>query len=113
MENGLCSIDTRDVFKREIGRQFYHEDVAYQAQRRMKRLTHMGSIREYVKEFSNLMLEIPNADKEDLPLQLHEQHTRMGQAGTKTKKGVRHSNCNGSRRVFGDYRRSWFSMIRA
>ena len=66
MENGLCSIDTRDVFKNEIGRQFYHEDVAYQAQRRMKRLTHTGSILEYVKEFSTLMLEIPNTDKEDL-----------------------------------------------
>ena len=51
MEKGLCNIDTLDVFKREIMRQFYLKDVVYQAQRRMKRLKHTGSIREYVKEF--------------------------------------------------------------
>ena len=63
MEKGLCNIDTRDVFKREIMRQFYPENVAYQAQRRMKCLKHIGSIQEYVKEFSALMLEIPNVDR--------------------------------------------------
>ena len=29
MEKGLCNIDTWDVFKREIMRQFYPKDVAY------------------------------------------------------------------------------------
>ena len=32
----------------------------------MKCLKHMGSIREYVKEFSTLMLEIPNMFEEVL-----------------------------------------------
>ncbi|RVW24829.1 hypothetical protein CK203_112258 [Vitis vinifera] len=32
----------------------------------MKRLKHKGSIREYVKEFSTLMLEIPNMAEEEL-----------------------------------------------
>ena len=32
----------------------------------MKRLKHIGSIRDYVKEFSSLMLEIPNMTKEEL-----------------------------------------------
>ena len=32
----------------------------------MKRLKHTGSIRDYVKEFSSLMLEIPNMTEEEL-----------------------------------------------
>ena len=32
----------------------------------MKHLKNTGSIREYVKELSSLMLEIPNANKEDI-----------------------------------------------
>ena len=64
IEKGACTIDTWDAFKREIKRQFYPKDVAYLA--RMKRLKHTGSIREYVKEFSTLMLEIPNMAEEEL-----------------------------------------------
>ncbi|RVW44665.1 hypothetical protein CK203_086900 [Vitis vinifera] len=58
----------RDVedFKREIKRQFYPEDVAYLARKNMRRLKHTGSIRDYVKEFSSLMLEIPNMTQEEL-----------------------------------------------
>ena len=51
-----CTIDTWDAFKREIKRQFYPEDMAYLARKSLKRLKHTGSIREYVKEFSTLML---------------------------------------------------------
>ena len=40
--------------------------MAYLAKKNMKRIKHMGSIREYVKEFSTLMLEIPNMSKEEL-----------------------------------------------
>ena len=32
----------------------------------MKRLKHTGSIHEYIKEFSTLMLEIPNMFEEKL-----------------------------------------------
>ena len=32
----------------------------------MRRLKHTGSIRDYVKEFSSLMLEIPNMTQEEL-----------------------------------------------
>ncbi|RVW12932.1 hypothetical protein CK203_096852 [Vitis vinifera] len=65
-KRGTCTIDTWDAFKREIKRQFYPEDVAYLARKSLKRLKHTGSIREYVKEFSTLMLEIPNMAEEDL-----------------------------------------------
>ncbi|RVW58514.1 hypothetical protein CK203_110371 [Vitis vinifera] len=66
MEKGICTIETWEDFKREIKRQFYHEDVAYLARKNMRRLKHTGSIRDYVKEFSSLMLEIPNMTEEEL-----------------------------------------------
>ena len=40
--------------------------MAYLARKSLKRLKHTGSIREYVKEFSTLMLEIPNMAEEEL-----------------------------------------------
>ncbi|RVW20920.1 hypothetical protein CK203_109624 [Vitis vinifera] len=66
IEKETCTIDTWDAFKIEIKRQFYPENVAYLARKSMKRLKHTGSIREYVKEFSTLMLEIPNMSEEEL-----------------------------------------------
>ncbi|RVW73583.1 hypothetical protein CK203_055150 [Vitis vinifera] len=58
----------RDVggLQREIKRQFYPEDVAYLARKNMRRLKHTSSIRNYVKEFSSLMLDISNMTEEDL-----------------------------------------------
>ncbi|RVW80094.1 hypothetical protein CK203_052415 [Vitis vinifera] len=50
----------------KIKRQFYPEDVAYLARKNMKRLKHTGLIHEYAKEFSTLMLEIPNMFEEKL-----------------------------------------------
>lgn len=54
-----------DVFK-EIRRQFHLEDVAYQPQRRIQHLKHIGLIREYVKELFIFMLEISYMNEEDL-----------------------------------------------
>ncbi|RVW22480.1 hypothetical protein CK203_107230 [Vitis vinifera] len=42
------------------------EDVAYLARKNMKHLKHMCLIHEYVKEFSTLILEIPNMSEEKL-----------------------------------------------
>ena len=66
IEKETCIIDTWDAFKREIQRQFYPEDVTYLERKNIKHLKHTGSIHEYVKEFSTLMLEIPNMSKEEL-----------------------------------------------
>ena len=66
MEKGICTIETWEEFKREIKRQFYPEDVVYLARKNMRRLKHTGSIRDYVKEFFSLMLEIPNMTEEEL-----------------------------------------------
>ncbi|WJZ92588.1 hypothetical protein VitviT2T_011574 [Vitis vinifera] len=60
MEKGICTIEMWENFRREIKRQFYPEDVAYLARKNMRRHKHTGSIHDYVKEFSSLMLEIPN-----------------------------------------------------
>ena len=66
IENETCTINTWDAFNQEIKKQFYSEDVIYLARKNMKRLKHMGLIREYVKEFSTLMLEIPDMSKKEL-----------------------------------------------
>ena len=56
MERKTCTIDTWADFKREIKNQFYPEDVEYMARKKIKHLKHTGSIRDYVKEFSSLIL---------------------------------------------------------
>ena len=40
--------------------------MAYLARKNMRGLKHTGSIHDYVKEFSSLMLEIPNMTQEEL-----------------------------------------------
>ncbi|KAK3022707.1 hypothetical protein RJ639_046691 [Escallonia herrerae] len=48
-----------EEFKRELKRQFYSESVEDLATINLRRLKQKGSIREYVKEYSTLMPEIP------------------------------------------------------
>lgn len=66
IEKGTCTIDTWEAFKQELRRQFSPENVAHDARKRMKELKHTRSIREYVEEFSGLMLQIPNMSEGDL-----------------------------------------------
>ncbi|XP_042951365.1 uncharacterized protein LOC122286598 [Carya illinoinensis] len=66
IEKGTCTINTWDEFKHELKRQFYPENVALSARKRMKELKHTTSIRDYVEEFSSLMLQISNMSEEDL-----------------------------------------------
>ena len=65
MEKDICTIETWKDFKREIKKQFYPEDMAYMARKNMRRLKHIGSICNYVKEFSSLMLEVSNVTEEE------------------------------------------------
>ncbi|CAL1372981.1 unnamed protein product [Linum trigynum] len=65
INKGTCVMESWDDFKREIKRQFYPENVEFEARSRLRRLAHEGEIRGYVKEFSELLLEIPDyTDKE-------------------------------------------------
>ena len=66
MEKDICIIETWEDFKREIKSQFYPENVAYLARKNMRHFKHKGSIRDYVKEFFSLKLEIPNITGEEL-----------------------------------------------
>ncbi|KAK3005931.1 hypothetical protein RJ639_016587 [Escallonia herrerae] len=47
IEKGLCTIDTWDVLKKEIKRQFYPENVTYEARKKLRELKHKSSIHDY------------------------------------------------------------------
>ncbi|WZZ33691.1 hypothetical protein YC2023_017092 [Brassica napus] len=66
IEQGTCRIDTWDDFKKELKRQFYPENVIYEARKKLREIRQRGSIRDYVKEFTTLILQIPNMTAEDL-----------------------------------------------
>ncbi|CAN1350435.1 hypothetical protein LINPERPRIM_LOCUS42162 [Linum perenne] len=64
---GTCTMESWGDFKKEIKKQFYPENAELEARSRLRRLAHKGEIREYVREFSELLLEIPDfPDKEAL-----------------------------------------------
>ncbi|KAK3028842.1 hypothetical protein RJ639_037686 [Escallonia herrerae] len=48
IEKGLCTIDTWDVFKKEIKRQFYPKNVTYEARKKLRELKHKSSIHDYM-----------------------------------------------------------------
>ncbi|XP_070035444.1 uncharacterized protein [Nicotiana tomentosiformis] len=56
VDKGLCTISTWDQFKSECKRQFFPNNVLYEARRKLTELKQTGSIRVYVKEFTTLML---------------------------------------------------------
>ncbi|RVW19840.1 hypothetical protein CK203_116292 [Vitis vinifera] len=79
----ITSIDevakTWEDFKKEIKRQFYLEDVAYLARKNIRYLKHTDSIRDYVKEFSSLMLGIPNMIEKELLFNFMDNFHAMGE----------------------------------
>lgn len=66
MEKGTCSIQTWEQFKSELKRQLYPQNVVNEARRKLRELKQTTSIREYVKEFTKLILQIPNMSGEDV-----------------------------------------------
>ena len=66
IEKGTFTIDTWADFKREIKKQLYPEDMEYMARKKIKHLKHTGSIHDYVKEFSFIMLEALGMNKKAL-----------------------------------------------
>lgn len=50
----------------EFKRQFLPNNVLYEARRKLRDLKQTGSIRDYVKEITTLMLQIPNLTSDDL-----------------------------------------------
>ncbi|XP_070029677.1 uncharacterized protein [Nicotiana sylvestris] len=54
------------AFKAEFKRQFFPNNVLYEARHKLRELKQIGSIRNYVKEFTTLMLQILNLTNDDL-----------------------------------------------
>ncbi|XP_044481390.1 uncharacterized protein LOC123207965 [Mangifera indica] len=62
---GRPKIESWEVLKRELKEQFLPQNSAWVARETLKKLKHTSSVREYVKEFSSLMLDIKNMSEED------------------------------------------------
>ncbi|KAA0062982.1 uncharacterized protein E6C27_scaffold468G00790 [Cucumis melo var. makuwa] len=65
IQEGRCTVDTWDALKRELRSQFFPENVEILARRKLRDLRHTGEIREYVKQFAGLMLDIRDMSKKD------------------------------------------------
>ncbi|WKA05087.1 hypothetical protein VitviT2T_023072 [Vitis vinifera] len=64
-ESERPQITTRETLKKELKDQFLPTNTAWVAREALKRLRHTGSVREYVKEFNSLMLDIKNMSEKD------------------------------------------------
>ncbi|ERM93877.1 hypothetical protein AMTR_s00139p00059080 [Amborella trichopoda] len=60
-----CKIDTWEDLKRELKTQFLPPNVESLSWKSLKKLKQTGSIRDYVKQFSTLMLDIRDMTKKD------------------------------------------------
>jgi len=65
MQEGRCTIDTWDKLKQELRSQFFPENVEILARRKLRELKHTGLIRDYVKQFAGLMLDIRDMSEKD------------------------------------------------
>ncbi|GJT50986.1 ATP-binding cassette subfamily C member 8 [Tanacetum coccineum] len=59
IERGTATIDTWVEFVADFKNQFYPENAKNEAKSRLYKLKQSGTIQEYVKEFTTLVLEIP------------------------------------------------------
>ncbi|KAK1430025.1 hypothetical protein QVD17_12474 [Tagetes erecta] len=67
IERGTCTIKTWAEFVQELKRQFYPVNAEHEARSRLRKLKQTGTIKAYVKEFTTLILEIPDlSDKDSL-----------------------------------------------
>ncbi|KAE8676710.1 hypothetical protein F3Y22_tig00111582pilonHSYRG00743 [Hibiscus syriacus] len=64
-KDGVCSIMIWDALKKELKTSFLPENVYYNAHKKLRELSHTGTTREYVREFSTLMLDIKDMLERD------------------------------------------------
>ena len=62
---GRQSAATWEAMKAELREQFLPSNTSWSARARLRRLWQTGTVREYVKEFSSLMLDIRDMSEED------------------------------------------------
>ena len=65
LEAGRPQVAERETLKRELKDQFLLTNAGWLARESLKGLKHTDSVRDYVKEFSSLMLNIRNMSEED------------------------------------------------
>ena len=65
VQRGVCTIDTFEDFKREFKMQFFPVNAEEEARGQLRRLKQTGSIRDYMKEFTTLLLEVPDISYKD------------------------------------------------
>ena len=65
VESGRPHISTWETLKRELKEQFLPTNAAWLARESLRRLKQTGTVWDYVKEFSSLMLDIKNMSEED------------------------------------------------
>ncbi|XP_023764406.1 uncharacterized protein LOC111912904 [Lactuca sativa] len=65
IEKGLYTIETWDEFKRQLKKQFCPHNAEDIAMKKRRGLKHVGSIKDYVAEFTALMLELPELQEKD------------------------------------------------
>ncbi|KAA0047025.1 putative mitochondrial protein [Cucumis melo var. makuwa] len=65
VQNGLCTIKTWKDLKKELRAQFFPKNVESIIRRKLRELKHIGTIREYMKQFSGVMLDIWDMSEKD------------------------------------------------
>nr|GEX80310.1 hypothetical protein [Tanacetum cinerariifolium] len=65
IERCTATIDTWAGFVTDFKKQFYPENAKNEAKSRLRKLKQSGTIREYAKEFTTLVLEIPELSDQD------------------------------------------------
>ncbi|CAL9084505.1 unnamed protein product [Musa textilis] len=65
IQQGRCRVDIWDDLKHELRTQFLPENIEFVVRRKLRQLHQMTSIRDYVKQFSALMLDIEDMSEKD------------------------------------------------
>ncbi|KAF3771842.1 hypothetical protein EJ110_NYTH58893 [Nymphaea thermarum] len=65
LENGLCTIQTFNDFRKELKGYFMPVDAERQTYRLVANLKHTGSLRDYVRTYQKLMLDVPRMPEKD------------------------------------------------
>ncbi|KAF3780593.1 hypothetical protein EJ110_NYTH38817 [Nymphaea thermarum] len=65
VENGLCTIQTFNDFRKELKGYFTPVDAERQTYRLVANLKHTGSLRDYVRTYKKLMLDVPRMPEKD------------------------------------------------
>uniref|UniRef100_A0A803MYN9 Retrotransposon gag domain-containing protein n=1 Tax=Chenopodium quinoa TaxID=63459 RepID=A0A803MYN9_CHEQI len=63
IKSGSCSIRTWDQFKEDFKKQFRPHDAAKVSMMKLRELKHSSTIKEYIKQFTTLVLEVDDLPK--------------------------------------------------